>query len=381
MKYDEKNINLINCGDIILYVDRRTAYCNEREIILTKNEFEVFHYLLKNQNKAITREELLNSIWGYTKEIETRATDDTVKRLRRKLAAVNSKLHIKTLWGHGFIIKEENIVKIKLENNHKKFDKVNISEEITNAKILDAIKSLKESTFPFFSDNLIFELRARFINLNTSHDIEKMKSLQRDCEDYLANNKDNAHKHIENTIHMLKALIDYNLHDNRKSAYEKIIPMLENLQFGEKTGLFESCYNRNLLVYSISLAKDYKQANLILNIIIKSFEAYPVKESLKMEYIACSYINFAENLIYSNLYDEHTSEEKAKIKNLFKEIYEKTRKILFEEDREDLLVLLSIKEITFYSINSSLKTGEELNEIRKKLIQKEVDFLVSIDEE
>ncbi|MCL2611536.1 MAG: winged helix-turn-helix domain-containing protein [Defluviitaleaceae bacterium] len=72
---------------------------------ITRNEFDVFFYLLKNYGKAIKREELLYNIWGYEKTIETRATDDTVKRLRRKLNAVNSIVSIDTVWGYGFRIK------------------------------------------------------------------------------------------------------------------------------------------------------------------------------------------------------------------------------------------------------------------------------------
>ena len=82
------------------------------------------------------------------------------------------------------------------------------------------------------------------------HNVEEMKSLQTECEAYLSNNKDNKHKHIENTVHILNALIDYNLNDNRKSAYDKVLPMLENLEFGEKVGLFESPYDRIIFMTS-----------------------------------------------------------------------------------------------------------------------------------
>jgi len=190
--------------------------------------------------------------------------------------------------------------------------------------------------------------------------------------------EDNEYKHIESTTHTLKALIDYNLNDNRKSAYEKIVPMFENLEFGDKRGLFESSYNRYLLIYCILLAKNYKQANTILKTIEKSYEAHPVKENLKSENLSWSYINFAENLLYSKLYSEPTPEESEEIKNLFKEVCEKTRKILFEENKHDLLVILSLKETTFHASNVSTKQFGKLDEIRKKLVKKEFDFWASI---
>jgi hypothetical protein len=51
---------------------------------------------------------------------------------------------------------------------------------------------------------------------------------------YLSKHKDNEHKHIENTICVIKALIDYSLNCFLKSDYEIILPMLEYLEFGKK---------------------------------------------------------------------------------------------------------------------------------------------------
>ena len=53
---------------------------------------------------AVSREELLNKIWGYDSEVETRAADDTVKRLRKKI--LETDIAIETVWGFGFRLKE-----------------------------------------------------------------------------------------------------------------------------------------------------------------------------------------------------------------------------------------------------------------------------------
>jgi len=230
------------------------------------------------------------------------------------------------------------------------------------------------------NDELIFKLREHFINLNDNHNIKKMNALQILCENYLSKNEDNEHKHVENTTYVLKGLIDYNLNDNRKSAYEKILPMLENLEFGKKEKLLESSYNRYLLIYSIALCKNYKQANSILKIIENSFENSLANESLKSKSLSCAYINFTENLLYSKLYREITALEENKIINkLFQETCEKARKILLKKDRYDLLVVLSIKEQAFYKSNVLPKEIEELNEIRKNAHQEEFHFLRSIE--
>ena len=75
------------------------------EIQLTPNEFNLLVYLMENHSRAVSRDELLEKIWGFTSDIETRVADDTVKRLRKKLT--DAKLLIDTVWGFGFRIKEK----------------------------------------------------------------------------------------------------------------------------------------------------------------------------------------------------------------------------------------------------------------------------------
>ena len=70
-------------------------------------EFNLVLYLAQNKNRAISREELLNKVWGYECEAGTRATDDMVKRIRSKLSDIGSSLKIDTVWGFGFSIADE----------------------------------------------------------------------------------------------------------------------------------------------------------------------------------------------------------------------------------------------------------------------------------
>ena len=78
---------------------------SNEEIQLTPNEFNLLVYLMENQNRAISRDELLDKIWGFASEIETRVADDTVKRLRKKLNGTD--LIVDTVWGFGFRLKEK----------------------------------------------------------------------------------------------------------------------------------------------------------------------------------------------------------------------------------------------------------------------------------
>jgi len=102
MYAQEKASNELSYEDITVFPNKLTAYCNNEILNLTKTEFNVLAYLLENKDKAVSRQEMLNTIWGYDNIVESRATDDTVKRLRRKLD--KSKVSIDTVWGHGFKI-------------------------------------------------------------------------------------------------------------------------------------------------------------------------------------------------------------------------------------------------------------------------------------
>ena len=89
-------------ADITIHPGKLMAYCNDKELLLTNTEFNLLAYLLENRDKAVSREELLNKIWGYDSIVETRATDAAVKRLRKKLLEAGSIASIDTVWGHGF---------------------------------------------------------------------------------------------------------------------------------------------------------------------------------------------------------------------------------------------------------------------------------------
>jgi len=97
----------ITLSDVTIYPDKRFAEINHQDLKLTPMEFNLLLYLANNINKAVSREELLNKVWGFDSEVDTRATDDMVKRIRKKLSNVNSTLKIETLWGFGFTISDK----------------------------------------------------------------------------------------------------------------------------------------------------------------------------------------------------------------------------------------------------------------------------------
>ncbi|ODM26193.1 DNA-binding response regulator [Clostridium sp. Bc-iso-3] len=100
-------IQEIRIGDIVINTDKKQAEFNGRNIGLTGMEFNLLYYLAQNKNKAISRGELLDKVWGFENYVETRATDDMIKRVRKKLADSGSSLKIETVWGFGFKVDEK----------------------------------------------------------------------------------------------------------------------------------------------------------------------------------------------------------------------------------------------------------------------------------
>ncbi|ABN52639.1 MAG TPA: DNA-binding response regulator [Hungateiclostridium thermocellum] len=106
-KMHNDSVREIRIGDIVINVDKKQAEFNGKNIGLTGTEFNLLYYLAKNKNRAVSRSELLDKVWGFENYVETRATDDTIKRLRKKLSDSGSSLKIETVWGFGFKVNEE----------------------------------------------------------------------------------------------------------------------------------------------------------------------------------------------------------------------------------------------------------------------------------
>lgn len=92
-----------------LSINRKTleVKINHQLIELTPMEYQVLCYFFDHPEQAISRDELLNNVWGYQKEVETRACDDTIRRLRKKIES--SQVQIETVWGFGFKIGKKHV--------------------------------------------------------------------------------------------------------------------------------------------------------------------------------------------------------------------------------------------------------------------------------
>ena len=90
-------------GSLTLLLDEERALIAGRAIILTKKEFDILCLLAENKSRVFSRDHLLESLWGYDYEGDTRTVDTHIKRLRAKLAKVpHPDWEIRTVWGVGY---------------------------------------------------------------------------------------------------------------------------------------------------------------------------------------------------------------------------------------------------------------------------------------
>ncbi|MBI4240771.1 MAG: response regulator transcription factor [Candidatus Rokubacteria bacterium] len=90
-------------GDFRLHLRARQAFKAGREVRLTRKEFDLLRYLVEHRGEVITRERLLDEVWGYEHFPTTRTVDTHVLRLRQKFEAdPEHPVHILTVHGQGY---------------------------------------------------------------------------------------------------------------------------------------------------------------------------------------------------------------------------------------------------------------------------------------
>ncbi len=104
---EDKSITL---GRIRIDQALREIRVDQELITLTYKEYELLMYLIEHKERVVEREELLDELWGYNAEIETRTLDIHIRTLRQKLGEIGS-IYIKTIRsvGYHFTVESENI--------------------------------------------------------------------------------------------------------------------------------------------------------------------------------------------------------------------------------------------------------------------------------
>ncbi len=93
-------------ADLMLDLDTRHAVRGQRSIELTAKEFELLRYLMEHPSEILTREQILENVWGYESGGESNVIEVYVRYLRIKLQESGEKRLIQTVRGLGYVLRE-----------------------------------------------------------------------------------------------------------------------------------------------------------------------------------------------------------------------------------------------------------------------------------
>lgn len=99
---DTVSETVLTNGEIVIDIYKRSVTANGRGCDLTYKEFELLKMLLLNQGIVLTRDKIMNQVWGFEYEGESRTVDMHIKTLRQKLGTAGSA--IKTIRNVGYMI-------------------------------------------------------------------------------------------------------------------------------------------------------------------------------------------------------------------------------------------------------------------------------------
>ena len=98
---------VITAGDLILDTAQRTVTRGEEAIALTKTQYDLLEYLVRNKNIVLTREQLLNEVWGYQYAGDSNIVDVYVRYVRGRIRETEENRLIETVRGVGYVIRDK----------------------------------------------------------------------------------------------------------------------------------------------------------------------------------------------------------------------------------------------------------------------------------
>ncbi|MDD4565388.1 MAG: response regulator transcription factor [Eubacteriales bacterium] len=103
---DKNTEHAYTAGKLRLNLDSREVWVGDVPVDLTKKEFDLLAYLMQNKGLVMSRDRLLDSVWGYNFVGETNAIDVYIRYLRAKIEEPFGEKFIQTIRGVGYIIRE-----------------------------------------------------------------------------------------------------------------------------------------------------------------------------------------------------------------------------------------------------------------------------------
>ena len=110
VKKDEnmsKNNEIVS-APFVLDLDKRKLFKDGKEIELTPTEFSIVKYLMNNARQSLSRDQILNEVWGTNYLYDFKIVDVNIRRIRNKIEDDPSKpKYIQTVWGYGYCFRKE----------------------------------------------------------------------------------------------------------------------------------------------------------------------------------------------------------------------------------------------------------------------------------
>ena len=99
---NNSNEKKITFGNFLLDLDKGELFCNEKIITLYGQEYRLLEYLINHKDTVISRNTLLDEVWGYDTETSSRTVDVHIAKIRQKLGESEIPRHILTVRGRGY---------------------------------------------------------------------------------------------------------------------------------------------------------------------------------------------------------------------------------------------------------------------------------------
>jgi DNA-binding response OmpR family regulator len=103
----EQERDILSYADITIDLDEKSVARNGQTIELTATEFRLLEYFMRNPRKVLSRMDILEKIWGYDFNMNTKVVDVYINYLRKKLEQEDHPKLIQTVVGMGYMLKEE----------------------------------------------------------------------------------------------------------------------------------------------------------------------------------------------------------------------------------------------------------------------------------
>lgn len=99
----QSKANVVRFGEVTVDLDSMEVWRSNSPVTMTAMEFKLLKYLAKNPNRVISRDDLLDQVWGYHNYPSTRTVDNHILRLRQKLEPdLGKPVHFRTVHGIGY---------------------------------------------------------------------------------------------------------------------------------------------------------------------------------------------------------------------------------------------------------------------------------------